>query len=148
MPVFSESLWQQLVMSQVIECEDSDCWYWFGTTNQKGHGCMKYNGKTTWVHRLSLERKLGREIRPGFQANHLCYKNPNCVNPEHLYEGTRSANAIDAIKDGSYRTKVTATQVVAIRTDTRKHAEIAKEYGIALNTVSQIKRRLKWKHIP
>jgi hypothetical protein len=148
MPVLSDSDWESVIMPAVIKSEDTDCWYWFGSTNQKGHGCIWLNGKVTWVHRLSLERKLGREISPGCQANHLCYQNQNCVNPEHLYEGTRSGNAIDAINDGSYPTKVTAAQVVAIRTDKRKYAEIAKEYGIGLSQISKIKSRKTWKHIP
>jgi hypothetical protein len=46
------------------------------------------------VHRLILERKLGRPIRPGYHALHTC-DHPSCVNPEHLYEGTDKDNARD-----------------------------------------------------
>ena len=38
------------------------------------------------VDELALERKLGRPIRPGYQAMHTC-GNPRCVNMVHLFEG-------------------------------------------------------------
>lgn len=147
MPVLSDSEWERIVMPRVFKCEDSDCWYWFGSTNQQGHGNITYNGRTAQVHALSLARKMGREIRPTLQANHYCYQNKNCVNPAHLYEGTNSDNQIDAIKDGSRLTKITPAQVVAIRADTRTQTEIAKEYGISQPQVCEIKLRRKWKHI-
>jgi hypothetical protein len=71
------------------------------------YGCLPYPGATRGVHfrviiggqgrrvnRLVLERKLGRPIRPGFQALHTC-DYPSCVNKEHLYEGTDKDNARD-----------------------------------------------------
>ena len=38
------------------------------------------------VDRLALEIKLGRPIRPGFDAMHTCGES-TCVNPDHLFEG-------------------------------------------------------------
>jgi hypothetical protein len=58
-------------------------------------------GKIKWlrVHRLALERKLGRPINPGLRALHHCDRN-SCVNPEHLYEGTDKDNMRDrALRD-------------------------------------------------
>jgi hypothetical protein len=53
------------------------------------------------VHRLSLERNLGRQIRPGYHALHTCnFK--SCVNPEHLYEGTSKDNIQDSIANGTH----------------------------------------------
>jgi hypothetical protein len=74
------------------------------------YGCCKYpsrNGTTyplVWldgrqhrVHRLALERKLGRPIKPGFKALHEC-DYPPCVNPDHLYEGTDADNVHDTME--------------------------------------------------
>jgi hypothetical protein len=41
------------------------------------------------AHRLSLMIKLGRDIAPGMNANHTCHRR-NCVNQNHLYEGTQA----------------------------------------------------------
>jgi len=46
------------------------------------------------VHRLALERKLGRPIRSGFECRHTC-DCKSCVNPEHLEEGTHKENMED-----------------------------------------------------
>jgi hypothetical protein len=56
-------------------------------------------GSRRKVHRLALERKLGRPIRHGFQANHNC-DNPRCVStePGHIYEGTQERNMQDRSK--------------------------------------------------
>jgi hypothetical protein len=55
---------------------------------------VKVQGKAYPVHRLALERKLGRPIKPGFKALHTC-DCKSCVNPNHLYEGTQGDNVRD-----------------------------------------------------
>lgn len=52
-------------------------------------------------------------------------------------KGERSINA-----------KLTEVQVLAIRIDPRPHRVVAFEYSVHPKTVSAIKRRLKWKHLP
>jgi hypothetical protein len=52
------------------------------------------NGTTFRVHRLVLERKLGRPIKPGLSALHIC-DYPICVNEDHIYEGTQKDNMRD-----------------------------------------------------
>jgi len=47
------------------------------------------------VHREVLEQKLGRPIAPGMDTCHTCDVR-HCINPDHLYEGTRAQNMQDA----------------------------------------------------
>lgn len=44
--------------------------------------------------------------------------------------------------------KLTAEQVIAIRADQRMQREIAKQYGVSPATISDIKRRRFWAHLP
>jgi hypothetical protein len=60
-------------------------------------GCYKtinVDGFRYYVHRFVLEKKLGRPIRPGYQALHICDLK-NCVSFEHLYEGSPKDNVRD-----------------------------------------------------
>jgi hypothetical protein len=58
---------------------------------------IRFMGVRSRVHRLALERKLKRQIKPGFQALHIC-DCPSCLNPDHLYEGTPADNVRDIME--------------------------------------------------
>lgn len=51
--------------------------------------------------RLALMIKLGRAIAPGMNANHTCH-NRNCMNLDHLTEGTQREKMTAMRKDGKY----------------------------------------------
>lgn len=51
------------------------------------------------AHRVALELRLGRRIRPGYVACHTCDV-ANCVNPDHLWEGTQAENLDDMRQKG------------------------------------------------
>lgn len=56
-----------------------------------------FKGPKVYVNRVALERKLGRPIKPGFDALHHCDCG-SCVNPDHLYEGTDKDNMRDRVQ--------------------------------------------------
>lgn len=51
-----------------------------------------------YAHRGVLRLRLGRPLQSGLVAAHECaaphYENPQCVNPDHLRERTKSQNAL------------------------------------------------------
>ena len=59
------------------------------------YGVVTINGRNYRVHRLALERELGRPIHPGLDVLHSCDR-PACCNPEHLREGTDKDNRRDS----------------------------------------------------
>lgn len=87
---------------------------------------------------------------------HHC-DNPPCIHPSHLYEGLDADNARDRMERGRAvapqgedhpKAKLTNVQVMAIRSDPRIQIVIAAEYGITQTSVSAIKLRRVWRHLP
>lgn len=77
------------------------CWTWKGTLAGDGYGRFYFNKGYYAAHRLTLEWKLGRPLKEGMLACHLCpTRNLACVNPRHLYEGTDQSNMDDRERDG------------------------------------------------
>lgn len=52
-------------------------------------------GKRIRVYVHALQQKLGRELRLGYEACHHCDIR-QCIEPEHLWEGTRRENQQDS----------------------------------------------------
>jgi len=76
----------------------STCWYWTGACYRGGHGQFNLKGKMRTAHHLLLTTQP--DTNKGECALHLCHE-PSCVNPDHIYIGTRSDNNQDeAIRNG------------------------------------------------
>lgn len=120
----------------------------FPLTNH-GYGAFNIGRKKVAAHRYVCEKVWGPQPR-GHECAHRC-GNSRCVNPAHLCWKTRSENHKDKIAHGTtnrgerhYGHKLTAKQVLAIRSKRAPQADIAAQYGISQTTVSDIKRKRKW----
>ncbi len=136
----------------------NDCLQWTGKP-ARGYGTKTINSKSYTVHRLVLILTTGMDDK-NLDACHkpiICH-NRLCCNPDHLYWGTKSQNALDRKLDGTQvhthqqgeahsQAKLTEDQVRAIRLSTKNHQSIADEYGISKFTVRAIKRGRIWKHL-
>lgn len=142
-----------------VAVEDADmCWEWTGgRTSSKWVNYGKFtdeDGKTVMAHRYSWLIHYG-PIPDGMFVLHHC-DNPICVNPAHLFLGTHEDNMRDMVAkerqsrpagSSHYRTALTESDVLAIRSDTRPRAEIAKQYGLTTKNVGKIQRHDSWKHV-
>jgi hypothetical protein len=136
---------------------NSGCWIWLGATNN-GYGVARYRSKSKNAHRLSYELLNGVSVIDGIDVCHKC-DNRACVNPDHLFLGTRKENMQDCARKGrikpplplmgdeSPNSKLNASQVISIRSDKRSQRQIAKAYGVNRGTIAAILHRKTWRHI-
>lgn len=125
------------------------CWLWTAHRDKDGYGRITYMRRSGFgAHVLSYIIHKGD---PGkLHVLHTC-DNPSCVNPAHLYAGTRSENMKDMITRGRRRSlkgegngnaRLTNDQASEIRylyalgNWTQRH--LALRFGISCATVSNI----------
>jgi hypothetical protein len=131
------------------------CRLWQGSIIEDGYGRMWWNGRLWLVHRavyVDANGPIGDELK----VCHTCDM-PACSELTHLFIGTDADNNADMMAKGRNRqpcgtrqalSKFTEEQVRAIRNDSRSQTAIAREYGVWQGTISAIKLRKTWKHIP
>ncbi|KKK76925.1 hypothetical protein LCGC14_2858760 [marine sediment metagenome] len=81
-----------------IPVTETGCWLWMAHKNPNGYGTLRVDSVDFPAHRYSWMLHKGR-IPEGLCVLHKC-DTPLCVNPEHLWLGTKKDNTHDAIKKG------------------------------------------------
>lgn len=140
---------------------NTGCWLWLGSLFWDGYGqfnvCVGGRWKKLRAHRASLLIYGPSPESQSLYALHQC-DTPSCVNPDHLIWGTQAQNIRDMDArdrrgetghqgEANHKAKLTATDVLAIRSDIRRNSVIAKSYGVNWCTVRDIKTRRSWRHL-
>jgi len=146
-----------------IEILNSGCWKWSGCIQSNGYGRVTFERKTMGAHRLSYMAFIG-EINNGMDVCHKC-DNRSCVNPDHLFQGTRKENMEDCVNKGRQAkgdklnhfigekcnfSKLNESDVRIIREMLSKKiatSEIAKKFNVSADNIRRINRRDTWSHI-
>lgn len=138
----------------------NECWEWKASLTTSGYGkiAISKNGKDTHdgAHRF-LYALLNGELKNNVWVLHKC-DNRKCVNPNHLFGGTRNDNIQDMISKGrrsstagskNGRSKITESDLPHIREmlkNGNKLVDISAEFKISISRVSAIKNNKNWKH--
>lgn len=139
-----------------------DCWEWQAAFIVSGYGTFKVGSLTNGTRRNVLAHRYSCEItkRPlghGEQALHHC-DNKRCVNPDHLYIGSRKDNARDAVarnriaRVGSPgvtnpKARLTEAQAIEIKHSSERNTDLARRFGISKTHVGYIKTGKSWSYL-
>lgn len=123
------------------------CWEWTGAvTSTTGYGRLVRDGKGIDTHRVSWMLTHG-DIPEGMDICHTC-DNRRCINPAHLFLGTRSDNMRDAREKGRiFGQKLTRSdvdQIKSMRAAGMTQRQIAQIHGVSRSTVGDIMRGKSW----
>lgn len=140
--------------------KSNKCWEWTGAKCLKGYGRFRINKVLFGAHRISY-LIYNSSIPSGIFVCHKC-DNPSCVNPKHLFLGTRSDNMKDAFNKGRLKpligkkfengennisSKLSEEQVKRIREDGERAILLAKEFNVSVSLIFRIRKGILWKSI-
>jgi hypothetical protein len=151
-----------------IPVTESGCWIWIGRDQSEGYGFMPLGGRHNFdlAHRVSWQLYRGpidRKICVLHRCDVRC-----CVNPDHLFIGTKGDNNRDAAMKGRSRNngsvgsdngnaKLSTDDVLEIRRLYGPYrpyhyglvtgVELAKRYSVTPHAIYEVIKRKKWAHV-
>lgn len=142
----------------------SGCWEWMGGKSQSGYGRFKIGDVMVHPHRLAFEMAFG-PVPEGRECCHTC-PTKGCVNPLHIYAGTRRDNVRDSVRAGicglltsgflynkgenNFSAKLNAREVMEIRRLRSSGTPVrllAKSFGVCETAVRKILNGKAWTHV-
>lgn len=143
-----KTLYQRFDDSYIPE-PNSGCWLWEKSLSIDGYGKIWVKNQMRSANRVSFER-YKHKLTNNEYALHKC-DNPSCVNPDHLFCGSKSDNNKDRMNKGRssrgckhHQSKLSNQEVLGIFNDTRRIIDIAISYNISQSTICDIKAKRTW----
>lgn len=145
--------------SNVQIADEDSCWLWTRALSDAGYGKVWWDDEVRYTHRVAYELERG-EITAGLCVCHSC-DTPRCVNPAHLWLGTKGDNNADANAKGRSSggsspgemnpvARLTASIVRVIRKRVaagEQHTAIARELGVCKQTIGNVVSGKTWSHV-
>ena len=143
---------KELLLANSIPEPNSGCWLWTRSLSNWGYGHLGSKRRDRGAHRLSYLTFIG-PIPPGMHVLHRCDIR-SCINPDHLFLGTRRDNLRDAVAKGrgnfshgerNFKAKLTWDDVDIIRRSTLDRDYLAIKFEVRRETIYCIQTRRTWK---
>lgn len=140
-----------------VVVRESGCHEFTGCLDNSGYGKASSGGVIDRTHRISWREHHGA-IPDGMCVLHKC-DNRKCVNPDHLFVGTKKDNCDDMMRKGRGRkaqgsehhiAKFTEQDIERIREAHlfgARQVDLAAVYGVHQTCISRITRRAGWRHV-
>lgn len=125
------------------------CHIWLGKLKRGKWNYGYFSLERTWVfaHRVAFFFAHGRWPEP--LCLHHC-DNPQCVRPEHLFEGTSADNTRDMYEKCRAGSRLQIPDVREVRSALERgepRRAIAKRFGVAISTIAMISLGENWKGV-
>ena len=149
-----------------VVTEGSGCWLWTGNLSASGRPVIRFPGESRKRYAAPVALELFKEPAPPLRfALHTCH-NALCVNPNHLYWGTKKQNAKDMIDAGRHRwnnatigakgmscpaSRFTDTDIIEMRRlhwqEGESYAAIGRQFHVNSGRVHNICTGKRWGHL-
>jgi len=124
------------------------CWLWNGAVSRNGYGNFWIDGQWVNSHRISYQLFIS-DIPNGFCVLHKC-DTKRCVNPYHLFLGTRQDNMKDYHTKFERPHKFSDNQIEQIfdlyNNKNCSQSEIANIFNTAQTVIGKILRGKLYRH--
>jgi hypothetical protein len=143
-------------LSRFTVRDPSGCLLWTGAINSGGYGTASFKYDTVRMHRAAWIVANGVDVPKGMLVCHVCDVR-NCVEPSHLFIGTRLDNLRDAQRKGRVPPPRAAYPVRALRgplpidvvqnifLDPCQLPQAAAKYGVSKNQADSIRDRRSYR---
>ena len=150
---------EQRLAQKIIKGDKTQCWLWQGRLSgpaRMRYGYLWHEGKSQRAHRLMWESVYGT-IPNGLCVLHKCDV-PLCLNPDHLFLGTKAENNADRDRKGRqisisrpgekhHNAKLTDSMVREIRKSLAPVQMIAKQFKVSASAIWNVRRGISWTHV-
>lgn len=147
---------QQRFERFVPDRPETGCWIWRASLDSRGYGHATIDGRLTIASRWSWQIHRGA-IPDGACVLHRCDVRA-CVNPDHLFLGSKSDNMFDMHAkrrhprvgmrgESNPSAKITEDAVRRIRLAIGTEDQVGAEFGISPAMAGMIRRRKRWAHV-
>ena len=131
---------------------NSGCWIWRSSLSSGGYGLFGVGSRTDKSKRMARAHRVAWEIYrgpipAGTDVLHRC-DNPPCVNPEHLWLGSKRDNARDRVLKNRHGNQILSSDdIEEIRhVSGETNQSVADKYKVSEATIRDIRSGRTWSY--